>query len=111
MKPLATVADLQARGISGDDVKLHAFLEAASSSVRHAAHHPISRETATIALPATSSPWLMLPTLVVSVEKVELNGEEITDWKLIRAKGCLWRPGGWATGAPAESAVTVRAGY
>lgn len=111
MKPLATVDDLQARGISGDDVRLHAFLEAASSSVRHAAHHPISRETATISLPATSSPWLMLPTLVVSVERVELDGEEITDWKLIRSKGCLWRPAGWVTCTPADWDVTLTAGY
>jgi len=111
LSPLATVADLQAKGVTGDGVKLKSFLDAASAAVRAAAGHPITRGVWTIAVPGSTSEWLTLPIQpVVSVEKVELDGEEITDWKFISSEGSLWRRRSWATCEPVEWMVTFEAG-
>lgn len=97
--PLATTADLTARGIDTSETgKVDAFLQSASDEVRRAAGVPISRETLTIEIPGVSSQWLHLPVQpVTSVSSVEIDGEAITDHKLVG--GHLWRQQGWMDAA------------
>lgn len=96
--PLATTADLTNRDIEwespAEDTKVDEFLQSASDEIRDAAGVPISRETFSIEIPGTCEQWLTLPAQpVVSVANIELDGEAITDHKLVG--GHLWRLLGW----------------
>ncbi|MEV4858928.1 hypothetical protein [Streptomyces ossamyceticus] len=110
LDPLATVADLENRGLTIDPAEtavVETFLAEASAAVREAAGVPISQTTSTVALEAPdNSPWLMLPgPPIQSVASVAIDGETVTDWKL--RSNQLWRPGGWQTGSePSEVTVT-----
>jgi hypothetical protein len=109
---LATAADLTARGIdinpSGVDV--NALLAAASAEVRSAAGVPISRTTWTMTIPGVCGEWLRLPGQpVVSVAAVAIDGNTVTDWKLVG--GHLWRECGWQrTHTPVNVTATVTGG-
>lgn len=88
--PLATVADLTARGIETSNTALiEALLDAASSAIREAAGTPITETTATAKFPTPDSRRLDLPAPVRSVASVVLDGEEISDWSL--RGNSLWR--------------------
>lgn len=90
LPPLATVADLSARGIDTSNTeRVTALLEAASSAVRAAAGSPITVVTATIALPTPEGRRLALPTPVRSVSSVEIDGQPVTDYRL--SGNSLWR--------------------
>lgn len=110
LDPLATVADLENRGLTIDPAEtavVETFLAEASAAVREAAGVPISQTTSTVALEAPdNSPWLALPgPPIQSVASVAIDGETVTDWKLRSHQ--LWRPGGWQTGSePSEVTVT-----
>lgn len=93
---LATVADLAARNIDSNPtgVDILALLGSASDEVRSAAGVPISRATWTATIPGVPDQWLSLPGQpVVSVSDVEIDGSEVTGWKLVG--GDLWRESGW----------------
>lgn len=93
---LATVADLIDRGIdiNPPGVDIAALLGAASDEVRDAAGVPISRATFTVTIPGVRDRWLKLPGQpVVAVEDVSIDGDEVTDWRLVG--GDLWREAGW----------------
>lgn len=90
LAPLATEADLEARGIDTSNAdRVTALLEAASSAVRAAAGSPITVVTATIALPTPEGRRLALPTPVRSVSSVEIDGQPVTDYRL--SGNSLWR--------------------
>lgn len=110
LDPLATVADLENRGLTieaGETSVVETFLEEASAAVREAAGVPISETTSTVTLEAPdNSPWLALPgPPIQSVSAVTIDGQAVTDWKL--RSNQLWRPGGWQLGCePSEVALT-----
>jgi hypothetical protein len=109
LEPLATVADLEARGLTvepGETAIVGVYLAEASTAVREAAGVPISQTTSTIDLEGPDdSQWLTLPgPPIQAVASVEIDGQAVTDWRLRSHR--LWRAGGWTTGrGPSE--VTV----
>ncbi|MFD4527851.1 hypothetical protein ACFWP7_28755 [Streptomyces sp. NPDC058470] len=108
LDPLATQADLEARGLTVDPSETEfvgVSLDVASTAVREAAGSPISETTSTITLEGEPGQWLTLPGLPVSaVATVELDGVAITDWRLRSQR--LWRAVGW-TGCDGPSEVEV----
>lgn len=108
LDPLATQADLEARGLTVDPSEtamVAVYLDVASTSVREAAGSPISETTSTITLEGEPGQWLTLPGLPVSaVATVEVDGETVTDWRLRSQR--LWRAVGW-TGCDGPSEVEV----
>ncbi|KOG21997.1 hypothetical protein [Streptomyces viridochromogenes] len=109
LSPLATTADLAARGVTvaaEETAFVNSALATASAVVREAAGSPISETTSTVELPGEAAAWLHLPGLPVrSVSAVLLDGVAVTDWKL-RA-GALWRACGWQSGCdPSDVTVT-----
>lgn len=111
LEPLATSADLTARGIDATDVtRTDALLRAASAIVREAAGAAISSETTTIVLSGCHGPWLRLPLgPVTGVSAVTRDGVALTDYRMV--DGALWRQGGWWSTAPGAISVTVEHGY
>ena len=109
LDPLATVADLQARGVTVEPAEtaiVGVYLAEASTAVREAAGVPISQTTSTVELEGPDdSQWLTLPgPPIQAVSAVEIDGQAVTDWRLRSHR--LWRAGGWTTGrGPSE--VTV----
>lgn len=109
MAPLATTADLTARGIdTSDTTAVTALLDAASAEVRNAAGVPISRETFTVDVPGRPEQWMTLPGQpIVSVADVLLDGDALddSDWRLVG--GRIWRRRGWQARAGEPSVVTM----
>lgn len=99
--PLATVADLESRGVTVEDPEtafVQTALATASAAIREAAGCPISQSTSTIEMEGSGSAWLRLPgPPVVAVDTVVLDELAVTDWRLITGK--LWRAAGWSPGA------------
>jgi hypothetical protein len=113
LSPLATVADLTARGVTVDVSEtafVGVYLAVASAAVREAAGVPISQTTSTIDVEGVATRWLHLPgPPVTAVASVELDGEPVTDWRL--RSGQLWRACGWSPGSePSEVTVTYTHG-
>ncbi|MFF7310554.1 hypothetical protein [Streptomyces sp. NPDC008137] len=109
LDPLATVADLEARGLAVDpaeEASVAVYLAEASASVREAAGVPISQTTSTVTLEGEPTQWLHLPGQPIqSVSSVAIDGVPVTDWRL--RSGQLWRAGGWSPGSePSEVTVT-----
>jgi hypothetical protein len=108
LDPLATVADLEARGLTVEPSEaaiVGTYLDVASTAVREAAGTPISETTSTIELEGAVGQWLTLPGLPISsVASVELDGVPVTDWRLRSHR--LWRAAGW-TGCEGPSEVEV----
>jgi hypothetical protein len=111
--PLATVADLTARGVTlaaDEETLVGTYIESVSAAVRDAAGVPISQAVSTVVLAGTGDRLLRLPGLpVTAVDTVLLDGEPVTDWSLKRTLGGLWRASGWQAvpcGEPSE--VTVQ---
>ncbi|WP_327240179.1 hypothetical protein OG243_26590 [Streptomyces sp. NBC_01318] len=95
LPPLATVADLTARGIPVDDADLAGiYLDTASSLIRAAAGHAISQTTATVVLDGTCTTRLRLPgDPVTAVHGVVMDEVPVTDYRL--SAGYLIHPAGW----------------
>lgn len=114
LDPLASAADLTARGITVDSSEtaiVATFLDEASTAVRQAAGVPISATTSTVVLAGTCERHLRLPGQPVrEVTAASIDGDAITDWKLT-AEGMLWRRCGWQpTDEPASVSVTQEHG-
>lgn len=114
LAPLATVADLEARGVTVDVSEsgpVSTFLDVASAIVRDAAGASISQHTSTVTLDGSRASRIRLPGVPIrSVTTVEIEGSPVTDWKLSRDS--LWRAGGWQTGyGPSEVTVTYTHGF
>ncbi|WP_306186967.1 hypothetical protein [Streptomyces sp. MK5] len=113
LQPLATVADLTARGLTVDAAETaiaDVYLDVASTVVRDAAGCPISQTTSTVTLEGEASQWLALPGLpVTDVASVVLDGATVTDWRLRSSR--LWRACGWSDRCePSEVEVTYTHG-
>ncbi|GHF73939.1 hypothetical protein [Streptomyces thermodiastaticus] len=113
LDPLATVADLAARGLTvaaSEQQVAATYLDVASTTVREAAGCPISQTTSTITLDGEASQWLALPgPPVTEVTSVVLDGKTVTDWRL--RSGRLWRACGWSDRCePSEVEVTYTHG-
>lgn len=114
LDPLATTADLTARGVtvdSSETAMVAVFLDEASAAVREAAGVPISDTTSTVVVAGTCDRWLRLPGQPVrDVTAASIDGDAVTDWKLT-ADGMLWRRCGWQpTDEPASVMVTQEHG-
>ncbi|WP_330478682.1 hypothetical protein OG301_26755 [Streptomyces platensis] len=114
LAPLATVADLEVRGVTIDPAEVdivNVYLDVASTLVRDAAGSPISQTTSTVVLEGEPLARLRLPGPPVrSVSAVLVDGQVVTDWKL--ASGALVRASGWRPGPdPAEVEVTYVHGF
>jgi len=108
LPPLATVADLEARGVTvaPEEVEfVNTSLATASAVIRTAAGAPISETVSTVTLEGDPGRRLLLPGLPVqSVSAVAINGTAVTDWVL--RSGALIRAAGWQSGCE-PSEVTV----
>lgn len=114
LAPLATVADLEARGVTvaaSESGPVAVFLNVASALVRDAAGAPISQLTSTVTLDGTRASRLRLPGQPVrSVTTVEIDGAPVADWRL--SNGSLWRACGWQSDhGPSEVSVTYVHGF
>ena len=106
LTPLASTADLAARGIVDGD--LDTALAVASEAIRDAAGVPISSVTATITTPApTSGHVLSLPSPVTAVTSVAVDGVTVSDYQNL-GNG-LWRRCGWSC-EPVPVTVTATFG-
>lgn len=108
LAPLATVADLEARGLTVDaseEAVVNVYLGVASAAVREAAGTAITRTTSTVSLEGPAGQWLTLPgPPIVSVASVAIDGRTVTDWRLRSER--LWRAAGWSGCEPSEVDVT-----
>lgn len=114
LAPLATSADLLARGVDVTDADLaDRMLASASAAVREAAGAPISEVTSTVEVEAPQhGRRLLLPSQpVTAVTSVTIDGEAASDYRVV--SGHLWRRTGWATpcGDPATVEVTFTHGW
>jgi hypothetical protein len=91
LDPLATTADLSARGITTGNVSL--ALSVASAAIRDAAGASIGPVTGTVIVPAPRGSLLLLPGPVSAVTEVLVDGTAVTDYKNL-GNG-LWRRCGW----------------
>lgn len=106
LNPLATVADLDARGIDTSDTTLaDTLLESASAAVREAAGVPITETTATIKLATPHGRRLTLPPPVRTVASVTVDGDTVDDWALVGHS--LWWSRGWQAPGEIPGVVTV----
>ncbi|MFH9728310.1 hypothetical protein ACH4M4_35930 [Streptomyces sp. NPDC017254] len=100
LAPLATLADLDARGLTvepAEETIVGTYLDVASTAVREAAGTPISQATSTVTVEGEPGQWLTLPGQpVTAVAAVLMDGEAVTDWRLV--SGRLWRACGWTSG-------------
>lgn len=113
LDPLATVADIEARGVTVDASEtdiVEVYLDVASTIVREAAGSPISETAGTVVLEGSADQWLRLPGLpVTAVSAVEIDGTAVTDYRL--RSNALWRAAGWlATCEPSAVEVTYTHG-
>lgn len=102
LPPLATSADMEARGISPDRYTA-VSLAVASAAVREAAGVPISVVEADIRVPGTWGVRLSVPSPAIGVDSVAIDGVAISDFAVWPS--CIWRSAGW--GSPA-SVITMR---
>lgn len=110
LAPLATAVHLDLKGADVSNAELvDLMLNAASWIIREAAGNVISQVTSTIKLMAPVGRWLPLPGPVISVAAVVVDGQAVTDWKLLN--GMLWRRGGWRPWCePVQVQVTLTHG-
>lgn len=106
LTPLATPADLEARGIDTTDAALtEALLASASAAIREAAGTPISQTTATIVVSSPAGRRLDLPGPVQTVDSVTVDGQEVPDWSLV--DDSLWLARSWTRPGGIPKPVTV----
>lgn len=112
LAPLATVDDLEARGLTVDPGEVgivNVYLGVASAAVREAAGTAITRTTSTLTLEGVLGQRLTLPgPPIVSVDAVAVDGRTVTDWRLRSER--LWRAAGWSGIEPSEVEVTYTHG-
>lgn len=114
LDPLATVADLEARGVTValDEVALvETYLDTASAAVREAAGVPISEATSTVVLEGETDVRLRLPgPPVTSVDAVAVEGDAVEDYRPLA--DAIWRRRGWrpVPWEPSEVEVTYTHG-
>lgn len=109
LAPLATIADLTARGVTvaaGETAAVNVYLDVASTLLRDAADSPISQTTSTVNLEGTGGRLHLPGKPVTAVSAVLADGVALSDYKLLN--GALARPCGFSEGV--EYTVTYTHG-
>jgi hypothetical protein len=104
LTPLATIADLTARGVTVDPSEttaVNTYLDVASAIVRDAAGSTISQTTSTVTLEGRGSRLALPGQPVTAVSAVLVDGVAVTDYKLL--SGALTR----SCGFEEETVITV----
>jgi hypothetical protein len=107
LSPLATVADLEARGVTvaPEEVgPVSVWLDVASSLVRDAAGSPVSETISTVILEGSGGRLRLPGWPVTAVSAVEIDGAAVADWKL--RSGALTRSCGFPDGSEVEVTYT-----
>jgi hypothetical protein len=107
LAPLASVADLEARGVTVDPSEVDAvslYLDVASTLVRDAAGSPISAAVSTVKLEGRGSRLLLPGGPVTGVSAVLEDGVAVSDYRLL--SGALTRACGFAEGREYEVTYT-----
>ena len=107
MDPLATIADLEARGVTveaGETAPVNTYLAVASAHVRAAAGSPISEVTSTVELEGRGARLRLPGQPVTAVSALSEDGVALSDYKLLG--GALARSCGFAEGALYEVTYT-----
>lgn len=107
LAPLATIADLTARGVTveaGETAAVNVYLDVASALVRDAAGSPISQVTSTVKLEARGTRVPLPGQPVTAVSAVLVDGVAVTDYKL--RSGALARPCGFEAGSEVQVTYT-----
>lgn len=110
LSPLATVADLVARGVtvdSAEQVAVATYFDVASAIVRDAAGSPISATSSTVTLEGRGSRLQLPGGPATAVSGVSVDGLAVTDYKLL--SGALVRSCGFPDGS--EVTVTYTHGF
>lgn len=111
LDPLATTADLSARGITEPSGSLAKALDVASAAVRDAAGATISAETSTVVVNAGWGNLLSLPGPVTAVSAVLVDGYSINSAEYEVLPNGVWRRCGWAVcGRPVPVTVSYTHG-
>lgn len=114
LAPLATTADLSARGIPITNTSaIAALLESASTAVRGAAGAPITRQTSTVTMWTEASRRIELPARPVhGVTAVSLDGVTLVVGTDVFLRGSsLWREFPWQAHGDIPAALTVTFEY
>lgn len=109
LAPLATIADLTARGVTVDSSELAAvnvYLDVASTLVREAAGSPISETVSTVTLEGRGTRLHLPGAPVAAVSDVLVDGVAVSDYRLL--SGALTRSCGFDDGT--EVTVTYTHG-
>lgn len=107
LDPLATVADLAARGVTVDPSEVTAvttYLDAASAIVRDAAGSPISETTSTVTLEGRGGRLHLPGQPATAVSAVSVDGVAVSDYAL--RSGALARSCGFREGSDVEVTYT-----
>jgi hypothetical protein len=107
LAPLATIADLEARGVTVSPAEVDAvtiYLDVASTLVRDAAGSPISETTSTVTLEGRGSRLRLPGGPVTAVSAVSVDGVAVSDYKLL--SGALTRSCGFDDGTEVEVTYT-----
>jgi hypothetical protein len=110
LAPLATIADLETRGVTVDPSEVDAVnvhFGVASTLVRDAAGSPISAVTSTVTLEGRGSRLQLPGGPATAVSDVSVDGLAVTDYKLL--SGALVRSCGFPDGS--EVTVTYTHGF
>lgn len=113
LDPLATTADLEARGIPTSDTdRVDAALAAASEAVREAAGCPITRTTSTVTVyPGCDATTALPGGPVRSVASVTVRGVAVAAGRWSLVDGHLWAPYTLNAVPPGGVEVTYDHGY
>lgn len=107
LEPLATIADLEARGVTvelSEEAAADTYFAVASALIRDAAGSPVSETTSTVVLEARGGRLHLPGQPVTDVSAVSVDDVAVTDYKL--RSGALTRPCGFAEGAEVEVTYT-----
>ncbi|MEU0245175.1 hypothetical protein ABZ192_12720 [Streptomyces sp. NPDC006235] len=107
LDPLATIADLTARGVTvepAETTAVNTYLSVASAHVRAAARSPISQTTGTVELEGRGGRLLLPGQPVTAVSAVAVDGVAVSDYKL--RSGALTRPCGFPVGSEVDVTYT-----
>ncbi|WP_329544696.1 hypothetical protein OG548_08240 [Streptomyces sp. NBC_01356] len=115
LDPLATVADLVARGVTvepSEESAVATYFEVASAIVRDAAGSPISSTVSTVTLEGTGFRLHLPGQPVTAVSAVLVDGVAVTDYRLLSgalARSCGFPVGGEVTVTYTHGLPTVPA--
>lgn len=111
LEPLATLDDLDLRGVDvSDTARASAMIAVASAAIRNAAGSAISETTSTVSVTGRrTSEYLRLPGVVRSVASVHLGDTAVTGWQVL--DNLVYKCGGWSScGHPESYTVTYTHG-